>query len=212
MKQPRTLIFDFDGTLADTLGMAITELRKFMAGGKRPVDDAAIERLRSMSARQAFKTMGVRWWQLPYIAYLGRKKVSEQIDTIKTFDGMLKVLRSLHEDGLQMMIVSSNSNKNIHRFLQNNKMDAYFEKVYGDMGIFDKAGALRKIMKANNLTVEQCRYIGDEVRDVEAARKAGMHIVSVTWGYNNHKALEAAEPEIMVDKPHELLRLFAAKA
>lgn len=208
MKGLRTLIFDFDGTLADTIGLAIVELKKLKAGGRK-IDDEAIERLRGMSARRAFKVIGIHWWQIPYVSYLARKKVSEQIDTVKTFEGMPGVLRQLHESGLHMIIVSSNSNKNIHRFLQNNKMDIYFEHVYGGTGVFDKAGALRKIVKNNGLRLEQCRYIGDEVRDIEAARKAGMHVVSVTWGYNNRQALEAAEPEILVDRPQALLKLFA---
>lgn len=85
MSRPRTLIFDFDGTLAETLSMAIVELKKFMAGSRK-IDDGIIERLRGMSAREAFKEMGIRWWQVPYIAYLARKKVSQQIDTILTVD------------------------------------------------------------------------------------------------------------------------------
>lgn len=211
MSRPRTLIFDFDGTLAETLSMAIVELKKFMAGSRK-IDDRTIERLRGMSAREAFKEMGIRWWQVPYIAYLARKKVSQQIGTIKTYDGMLEVLGRLHKDGMHMMIVSSNSTKNINRFLANNKMDVYFDHVYGGTGLFDKAGAIRKIVEKNNLDITKCRYIGDEVRDIEASRKAGIHVVSVTWGYNNRQALEAAKPEVLIDRPQDLLRLFAAKA
>lgn len=209
MGKTNTLIFDFDGTLADTLGMAIPELKKFMAG-TRTIDDAMIERLRGMSARQAFKAMGIRWWQIPRIIYLGHQLVSKEIGNIKTFDGMLDVLERLRAQGLTMMIVSSNSTKNINQFLLANNMESYFEdRVYGGAGLFDKASALRKIVKKSQLDIDQCRYIGDEVRDIEAARKAGMHAVSVTWGYNNRTALEAAHPEVLVDHPKDLLRLFA---
>lgn len=208
MSKVRTLIFDFDGTLADTLGIAIVEIKKFRSGD-RAIDDAEIERLRGMTARHAFKAVGIHWWQMPGIVYRARKIVSQQIGSIKSFDGMLDVLRRLHERGLRMIIVSSNSTKNINQFLQNNKMDVYFDQVYGGTGVFDKGGALRKVIRANKLDLQECRYIGDEVRDIEAARKAGLHSVSVTWGYNNRSALQAAAPEVLIDQPKDLLRLFA---
>ena len=55
-------------------------------------------------------------------------------------------------------------------------------------------------------------YVGDEARDMEAARRAGVHSVGVTWGFNNRSALEKANPEKLVDKPKDLLKLFAAKS
>lgn len=208
MRQVRTLIFDFDGTLADTLGIAIQEIKKFRSGG-RPIDDAEIERLRGMTARQVFKSLGIRWWQLPAIVYHGRRIVSEQINEIKTFDGMLAVLQHLRDQGLRMLILSSNGTKNINQVLLNNRMSQYFDNVYGGTGIFDKAAALRKVIRMNNLKIDECMYIGDEMRDVEAARKVGLHSVSVTWGYNNRQALEQAKPETMIDRPEDLLKLFA---
>lgn len=210
MTQIRTLIFDFDGTLADTLGIAIAEFRKLKIGN-HATDDATIERLRGMTARQVLKTLGIRWWELPRVAYLARQTVSKHITQVKSFDGMQDVLERLHDQGLNMLIASSNSTKNIELFLQNNHMQDYFEHVYGGTGIFDKARALSKLVRRNNLKIEECLYIGDEVRDIEAARRAGMRSISVTWGYNNHKALEAAKPDTLVDRPEELLKLLVAK-
>ena len=52
-------------------------------------------------------------------------------------------------------------------------------------------------------------YVGDEVRDIEAAKKAGIRIAAVTWGYNSKKALEAYKPDYLVTKPEELLQICA---
>jgi phosphoglycolate phosphatase len=49
--------------------------------------------------------------------------------------------------------------------------------------------------------------IGDEVRDIAAARKAGIAIAAVTWGYNSRAALERAHPDYLVTRPAELLQL-----
>jgi phosphoglycolate phosphatase len=212
MGQIRTLIFDFDGTLADTLGLGIEEFRKFFKDSKQLTDGAAIERLRGMTARQAFKAVGIRWWQLPKLAYLAREAVRKNIANIKSFDGMHTTLKRLQDAGLHMMIVSSNSTKNIEVFLQSNHMDNYFEHYYGGLGVFDKARALKKVMRANGLTPDECVYIGDEARDIEAAHRVGMRPISVTWGFNNRKALQAAKAQTLVDRPQDLLKLFAAKA
>jgi phosphoglycolate phosphatase len=210
MRKPSTLIFDFDGTLADTFGIAVIEFRKFFKDGSRATDDAEIERLRGMTAREAFKSVGVRWWQLPRLAFLAREAVRERIGAVKSFDGMDKTLKRLHDDGLHMLIVSSNSTKNIEVFLHNNNMQGYFDHFYGGMGVFDKSGALKRIIRKNGLTADECVYIGDEARDIEAARRAGVRSVGVTWGFNNRHALQAADPAILIDRPADLLGLFAA--
>ncbi len=212
MGKPVTLIFDFDGTLADTFGIGVIEFRKLFKNNKQLTDDATIEKLRGMTAREAFNFVGIKWWQLPKIAYRAREVIRREIVNIKSFDGMSATLRQLHDDGVSMMIVSSNSTKNIHVFLQNNQMEGYFEHVYGGSGVFDKAKALKRIMRHNGLNPAECVYIGDEARDMEAARRADMRSVGVTWGFNNRHALEITKPEVLIDKPKDLLRLFGRKS
>lgn len=206
----KTFIFDFDGTLADTFGIAVGVFRKF-ARKWHKTDDAAIERLRGMTPGQVFKELKLRWWHVPYIVYQGRKAVREQMGGIQAFPGTEAMLRALHADGHHLFIVSTNSNKNIINFLRRNKLEQYFKQTYGGSNLFNKARTLVKIVEQNNATLADCIYIGDEVRDIEAARKAGMQEVAVTWGYNNRGALEAAGADILIDKPAELLRLANAK-
>jgi phosphoglycolate phosphatase len=203
-----TLIFDFDGTLADTRDIAIGELRR-VKGDTYPTDAAAIEKLRGMTARQVFKALDIHWWELPSIAYLGRKAVREQIDAVKTYSGMQKALQRLKEMNITMVIASTNSNRNIEIFLEKNRLGPFFNQIYGGVGIFDKAGVIRKIMRKNRLQPEECYYIGDEVRDVEASRRAGVRSVAVTWGYNNRAALERAKPDIILDNAADLVGLLA---
>ncbi len=211
MTRPQTLIFDFDGTIADTLHVAIAAFRK-LAADEHATDDKEIERLRGMSARAVIKTLGIKWWRLPSLVYEGRKAVTEQIDHIKTFPGMAQVLRQLHDSGWKLFVLSSNSTKNIAAFLHNNKLENYFDSFRGDQGIFAKSAAIKKLMRTNNLKPEQCWYIGDEVRDVEAARHAGIRCISVSWGYNNRQALERVKAEIIVDQPAEILNIITKKA
>jgi len=203
------IIFDFDGTLADTLHIAVSLFRKF-AQKSHPTDDAEIERLRGLSAREVVKSLGIPWWRLPYFVYEGRKAVQQQMGSVKAIAGIEPVVHELHEKEHKLFILSSNSTENIAKFLDNNKLRRYFDGFWGGQGIFAKSAALKKIVRKNSFNLEDCVYIGDEVRDVEAARHAGMKCIAVSWGYNNRKALKAANPPVLVDNPKELLGFLKA--
>jgi len=58
------------------------------------------------------------------------------------------------------------------------------------------------------LYTEDVIYIGDEVRDIEAARAAGIKIASVTWGYNLESILTENKPDYIVTQPRDLLNLM----
>ncbi len=206
-----TLIFDFDGTLADTFFIAVGVFRKLVrrARSSQATDDDEVEILRGMPARHALKHVGVRWWQIPYIVYEGRKAVRDQMDEVKAIKGIKPVIEKLHKDGHRILIVSTNSNKNIDRFLRNNGMEGYFDKVYGGIGLFAKARMLAKIPHELEIPLDECYYIGDEVRDIDAAHRAGMRCVSVSWGYNNGEALERAKADPVLSDPKELYALFS---
>ncbi|HSW66621.1 MAG TPA: HAD hydrolase-like protein [Bacillota bacterium] len=206
-----TLIFDFDGTLADTFFIAVGVFRRLVrrARSRQATDDDEVEILRGMPARHALKRVGVRWWQIPYIVYEGRKAVRDQMDQVKAIKGIKPVIEKLHKDGHRILIVSTNSNKNIDRFLHNNGMEGYFDKVYGGIGLFAKARMLAKIPGELGVSMDECYYIGDEVRDIDAARRAGMRCVSVSWGYNNSVALERAKADPILSDPKELYALFS---
>jgi len=204
------VIFDFDGTLADTLNIGIAVFRQLSKKG-RSMDDRQMEELRSFSAQQVLKRMGIRWWQLPLLVYRARKAVDEHMSEgqVSSFPGVQDVLEDLHKQGYRLFIASTNSRRNIDRFLKTHGFEKYFEKIYGGVGLFSKASALKSIVVQNGLRLQDCVYVGDEARDVDAVRKAGMRCVSVTWGYNNRKALTAAKAKVIVDTPAELLKTIA---
>jgi phosphoglycolate phosphatase-like HAD superfamily hydrolase len=55
-------------------------------------------------------------------------------------------------------------------------------------------------------------YVGDEERDVVAARQAGVDIAAVTWGYNSPELLAVQEPDYLIDYPDELRTLLIGPA
>ena len=120
------------------------------------------------------------------------------------FLGMESVLSTLKRENFKLYIMSSNSKRNINKFLVTHGLSGYFIKVYGNSGWFTKGPALRRLLKRNKLDSEQTVYVGDEVRDVIGAQLAGMPSVAVSWGFGSEKELLKYNPTVLVRQPAEL--------
>lgn len=198
------VIFDFDGTLADSFD----EVLAFFStqGGRDPKTLTADEhqRLRGLSMRDLALASGIPSWRLPFVYFRSRAKLSKRMNLIQPFDGMNDVLAGLHAENYQMYMISSNSTRNINRFLVHHGMSGYFKKVYGSVGWFGKGNILKKAVARHNLKAETTVYVGDEVRDLVGAKIAGMPSVAVSWGFGSEEQLLRYTPTILVRTPAEL--------
>lgn len=167
-----------------------------------------VERLRGMSMRHAALELKIAPWRMPFLLARGRKLMRQKIDTVQVFPGMAKLIHGLKADGHNLYILSSNTVQNIRPLLQKHKLDTEFIKLYGSAGLFGKANLLRRMLKRQRLNPAETFYIGDEVRDIEAAKRAGIRIIGVTWGYNNEAALRYHKADFIVDKPAEIRALL----
>lgn len=200
----KALIFDFDGTIADSFS---TLLGIFEEITSRPqsLTTKEIKSLRGSSLKQIIKYLKIKKWQIPRFIIKAKREIAIKITDITPFKELPRVLKKLHEDGHHMFILSTNSSENIARFLKINDLDNCFVKIYGDIGLRSKASALKKIMKKQKISSVDCVYIGDEVRDIESAKKAGVTSVAVGWGFNYPHALKQAGPDALAEKPKDLL-------
>lgn len=201
------IIFDFDGTIADTFAVVLGIFHE-LTHRSEPLTPEEIERLRGMSLAHAAEDLRVRPWQMPFLLMRGRRRMTGKMGGIHTFPGLQKAVRELHAEGHDLYIMSSNSARNIQLFLLRHEMNKEFIKIYGNVGLFDKAGVLRRIMRRNHLKRSETFYVGDEVRDIEAAHRAGVSVVAVTWGYNNAQILQKHQPDTAVSDPANLPRAF----
>jgi phosphoglycolate phosphatase len=202
------LIFDFDGTIANSFEVA--EKIFYELTGQEPVTDKHfIAHLRRLPLLKAAKEMHISPAQLPRLLIKGRAIMRHRMNEVKAFAGIAPVLRELHESGNNLFIISSNSEPNVKVFLEEHNLLDCFDKVYGGVGLFNKARVLKKVMRRNRIRSDESFYIGDEVRDINAAKHAGVRIVSVAWGYNDIEALKDEKPFAAAMKPDDLLRIFA---
>jgi phosphoglycolate phosphatase len=204
----KALIFDFDGTIADSFE---TLLAIFEEVTKRPekLTTNELKELRGKSLKEVIKYLKIKRWQIPRLILKAKSSVAVKIVDIKPFPDMPEMLRQLSKDGYKLYIMSTNSSANIDKFLKRNKLDDCFTKVYGDIGLRSKSSALKKLMKKEKLKPDGCTYIGDEVRDIEAAKNAGITSVGVAWGFNYPEALESAKPDAIAKIPQDLIKILS---
>ncbi len=204
----KLIIFDFDGTIADSLlkGIEITnKIAKQL--NIKTIKEEEIEHLRNLTPYELIKYMGIPLFKIPVLVARYHKETNEIIDTLKPYHGMPGVINTLAEKYM-LGILSSNSEENINKFLKNNNLDKNFLFVSSQPSLFGKGASLKKIMRQHKLGPDQVIYIGDEVRDIQSAKKARIKIISVTWGGNSRKLLERFSPDYIAETPGDILSIL----
>jgi phosphoglycolate phosphatase len=209
MANYQLVIFDFDGTLADSGDWMVRTLNE-IAGqfGLRRVSEQEVDMLRGRSNREIVRYLGVPLWKVPRIATEMRRRIAEDAEQIKLFPGVERLLETLHERGVTLAIVSSNSETNVRRILgpHNAARIAMFDC---EAAIFGKARKLRAVMKKFRVAPEATLYVGDETRDIEAAQEVRVASGAVTWGYAKSDILFNFKPTLTFRSMQDIATLTA---
>ncbi|HEX8923959.1 MAG TPA: HAD-IA family hydrolase [Patescibacteria group bacterium] len=200
----KEIIFDFDGTIADSLETTREVLNSFGGDYGLPVisKEKATE-LMDYGAREALRMYKIHLWQVPKLAKKIKIKLRDRIEEIEPFLKVIDIVRKLKANGVTVGILTSNSAANVDWYLRSKKIDV-FDYVVSAKSIFGKHRAIKKLLKRRELGTDEIVYVGDEVRDVISCKKIGVKVAGVTWGFNSKKAIKKAEPDWVVDNPSEL--------
>jgi phosphoglycolate phosphatase len=203
---PRLIVWDFDGTLADSLPAAVATFNRLAAElGYRPIEDVVAAR--ELTTRQFLKQHGIPFWRLPRLVRRFRDEAAAGADRVKLYAGLAEVIAELAGRGVRLGVLSSNREDNIRRALVANGVEGHFAFVVGYPRLFGKAKALRRILKSERIDRSDVLYVGDEVRDVEAAQRAGVSAAAVTWGFHSEPLLRSSRPDHLLTDPRQLLDL-----
>ena len=203
----RTIVFDFDGTIADTLPELVKVLNSLSTKfGYKKIAPEEISRLRGLELRQAFKQLGISMVQLPFLVRKVKSALNSNIPLVKLQKNMGFVLLKLKENGFNLGILTSNSGANVKLFLKGNGIDV-FEFIYSGSSIFGKGNVLKRLLRSEKLSLEEVVYVGDETRDIDAAKKVGVQIIAVSWGFNSRRILEKQKPDFLIDTPNKLIKI-----
>lgn len=212
MKQT-SLIFDFDGTIADTLpsSQKVRELFNELAeklGFKKKITLADVERFRENSLYDIIKELKIPFFKLPFIIQTVNKQLRKDLLVSEPILGMEDALLTLKKIGFSLNIITSTRVEVVKDFLKRNKLDI-FDHIHSQRNLFGKDKTIKAFLKKQGIPAEQAIYIGDEIRDIQAAKKSDIKIASVLWGFNNRKGLEKYLPDFIIETPNQLSKLFA---
>lgn len=207
-KPIQCLIFDFDGTIADTLQQSFRILNRLAAKhGFRPLKEEEVPMARDMGTSAFIRYLKIPKLRIPRILAEGRHLLHEEIHTVRPIVGFAEVLPQLRKKVPHLGIVTSNSKENVEAFLDRHKI-RHFDFISTSPKLKGKAKNLKAALKVFTLDAAEVAYVGDETRDIKAAKKANMVPVAVTWGFNSEKALMGRGPKHIIHHPRELLELL----
>ena len=209
MTRYRLAIFDFDGTLADSLpwfrGSFQGMIERF---GLAPVAPDELEGLRALTVREIMARLKVPLWRLPAIISDMRRRKLAAASGIPLFNGIPALLSDMQRLGIKTAIVSSDSEASVRQVL--GPSATFISGFDCGAALFGKHHKFRHVARLLGTMPTETICIGDELRDIEAARAAGMDLGAVAWGYALPAVLQAAEPTHFFGSIEEMRSAFQA--
>ena len=215
----KLIIFDLDGTLADTLWEIRDGINATLtAFGMSTVNYTTVKGGINNGPRKLCQAM------LPepqrndeafvdeFLARYNEEYGKVYMNTKKTYDGIRETVAELHRRGYRLAVLSNKQDSYVKALVANLFPDGEIEFALGSTGDLkkpDPALTLSLIKSVDPaLTPRQCALVGDSDVDVLTARNAGAVSVGASWGYRGREFLERSHADIVIDHPEELTAVF----
>ena len=201
------LLFDFDGTLANSFDCVIDKANllaeKFSF---KTISSQEKETLRNLSSIEVIRFLKVPKYKIPTLIFHMQKELRTAMLDIKPFETLKSILETLYADDKHIMgILTSNSLDNVTAWLRKNHMQHLFKFIHVEATYFSKHHLIKKTLSKYKIDKTKALYICDETRDIDAASKNNIKTAAVTWGYNSEKTLLKSHPSFIIRKPNDLL-------
>jgi phosphoglycolate phosphatase len=203
----RLVIFDFDGTLADSFPWVLRAMDDVADRFKfRRVREGELDELRRCDAREVMRRLGIPRWKLPMIARYVRTRMAADVDQIGLFPGAGEMIEELAAAGLRLAVVSANGEATIRSVLGEHARR--INHISGGVSLFGKRGKLLRMSRLSGIAAPEVMVVGDEIRDVNAAKAARMAFGAVSWGLTRPEPLEVAGADVVFAKMADIPRVL----
>jgi N-acetyl-D-muramate 6-phosphate phosphatase len=216
---PRAILFDLDGTLADTapdLAAAMNLLRA--SAGLAPTPYELLRPVASAGARGMIgAAFGIKpdddRYEALRVAFLDNYAASLAVHS-SLFDGVPALLGGLDQLGLLWGVVTNKASRFTDPLIPLIGLQAAACVVSGDTTPHSKPhpAPLLEAARRLGLPPEQCWYVGDDKRDIEAGRAAGMTTIACAWGYCGPIEPQSWDADYLLDSPPALLAVVREAA
>lgn len=188
------LLFDFDGTICDSLDASLHIANKYLSLVHLP------HLTKSQIESEGFISV-IDHYHIPkpllvFFVYLGRWELSRHLLTLSVVPELATTLHTLSKHHT-LGILSSNSSANISQYLAHHHLLHIFSQIHQSARYFGKSKLLRLIKPSF--------YVTDETRDVVAAHEAHCKSIAVSWGFESAQLLHSSHPTHLISSPAQLL-------
>jgi haloacid dehalogenase superfamily, subfamily IA, variant 3 with third motif having DD or ED/haloacid dehalogenase superfamily, subfamily IA, variant 1 with third motif having Dx(3-4)D or Dx(3-4)E len=210
MKEYQLIIFDWDGTLMDSVGRIVSSMQKaalasnLAVPSKNSVKDiiglslqVSMQRLFPGSSEEEHKTL-IQHYSHYY----------KHLDDTPTplFPDIARMVQQLHVNGKLLAVATGKSRNGLERVLAETDMASLFCARRGADEAKSKPDPLmlQQILHELSIPVQSAVMVGDSVHDLAMAQAIGMDSIGVSWGVHNKTMLESHQPIAIVDSVAEL--------
>lgn len=202
----KVFLFDFDGVVIDTLPIAVEVYNERMRAYG----------IQTQFTPRSFASLFLNNFHKGLSAAIPDEGIREKIlkekndiyeerkDDFKIFDGIKETLLELSKHG-KMIIISSNGTQFINALLSSRGITCFDEVLGGDL---EKSKVKKINWQKDKYPNAEIYYIGDTTGDVKESTETNVIAVAATWGFHTRAELEKENPDIICDKPEDLLKMI----
>lgn len=199
MEQTKGLIFDLDGTLADTLPLCLISFQDAVENisGVRPSKEA-VEKYWGYSEIGIVKKLYPEDWEACFKEFLKIYKKNHPM-CCELFEGMRETLELLNENSIKTALVTGKGKDSCAITLQELEIEKYFEIIETGSEIGSiKPDCIKKVLNTWGLHPKEVYYIGDAVTDMKDSKEANVKCIAAAWAKTAHiELLEKENPDMI---------------
>lgn len=209
----KCVVFDFDGTLADTEELAFEIYNALASKYKyKPVSREELLQIKNLHIKEIMAMVDIPFYKLPRVLSQGQKRMRARTGEIRAFNPEIgAVLGALRETTEVMGILTSNVKRTVQAFLERYGLSGDFDFLMSS-ALLSKQKKIKKVLGRYGLEAGELLYVGDETRDIEACKNAGVDVAAVCWGYNSPLALKRCNPTYMAETLEDILEIVKDRA
>lgn len=202
----KCVIFDFDGTLADTEEKAFQIYNRLAEKYQySQVTMEELQHIKNLHIKEILEIVDIPLHHFPRVIKEGQKMLKSESSEIHAFNSDIHdFFVAMNKEVEFCGILTSNIKKTVNQFIKKYFLEEEIKFVKCS-ALMSKADKIRKVLRWSRIKPHEMLYVGDETRDIEACKKVGVDVVAVKLGYNTPKALEQCDPTYMIDNLWDLL-------
>ncbi|UYP05952.1 HAD-IA family hydrolase [Priestia megaterium] len=205
----KVILFNFNGTITNTKFLAI-DMYNEIAGkqGYKKISEEDVSYLSALSIRNRCKVLNLPLYKMPLVGIAIKRRSQQYIPNLKPVSGMTETLRLLKQEGYKIGFTTSNNQVVLNEFLINNSINI-FDYSHFSFSPLSKSKDISSFLKKYDLKKENVVYVGDELRDIKAAKKNGLFCIAVSWGFDSVELLNTGRADKIITQPKEIVDVLS---